>query len=251
MKEKLYTIPVHDAFMANDECPFCFLEKKLEDDLLDFTLGSSASYMESDIRDATDRAGFCRLHFQKMFQYGNTLGNAWILKTHYRKINQELASEIKHFKPVKMSYLDKFKKQKNINNSMTAWVTKKQESCYICNQFEELYARYLGTFFHMYETDSEFRDMVKNSKGFCLIHFSDLCQEAVQHFSPSKQEEFFSMLFPLMQENMLRIGEDVSWLVEKFDYQNKDADWKNSRDAVQRGMQKLKSGYPAEVKTRK
>ena len=120
MKEKLYTIPVHDAFMANDECPFCFLEKKLEDDLLDFTLGSSASYMESDIRDATDRAGFCRLHFQKMYQYGNTLGNAWILKTHYRRINQELASEIKHFKPMKMSYLDKFKKQKNINNSMTA-----------------------------------------------------------------------------------------------------------------------------------
>ena len=27
---------------------------------------------------------------------------------------------------------------------------------------------------------------------------------------------------------------------------NKDADWKNSKDAIQRGMQKLKGGYPAD-----
>ena len=48
-----------------------------------------------------------------------------------------------------------------------------------------------------------------------------------------------------MESNMQRISEDVSWLVEKFDYRNKDADWKSSRDAIQRGMQKLKGGYPA------
>ena len=39
MKEQLYTIPLNDAFAANDECPFCFIEQKLEQDLLDFTLG--------------------------------------------------------------------------------------------------------------------------------------------------------------------------------------------------------------------
>jgi len=48
-----------------------------------------------------------------------------------------------------------------------------------------------------------------------------------------------------MAANLERIGEDVSWMVEKFDYKNADADWKNSKDAVQRGMQKLKGGYPA------
>ena len=85
MKEQLYTIPFNDAFAADDECPFCYIEQKVEQDLLDFTLGSGSSYMESDIRDMTDKAGFCRYHFQKMFQYGNTLGNAWILKTHFRK----------------------------------------------------------------------------------------------------------------------------------------------------------------------
>ena len=50
-----------------------------------------------------------------------------------------------------------------------------------------------------------------------------------------------------MERNMERVSKDVSWLVDKFDYRYKDADWKNSRDAVQRGMQKLKGGYPADA----
>ena len=54
------------------------------------------------------------------------------------------------------------------------------------------------------------------------------------------------MALPLMEQNMKRIADDVAWLVEKFDYRNKDADWKNSRDAIQRGMQKLKGGYPGD-----
>ena len=112
MKEQLYTIPLNDAFAANDECPFCFIEQKLEQDLLDFTLGSGSSYMESDIRDLTDKEGFCRYHFLKMFQYGNTLGNAWILKTHFKKINDEFSSEVKKFKPAKLSFMDRLKRSK-------------------------------------------------------------------------------------------------------------------------------------------
>ena len=36
MKEKLYTIPLNDAVNANDECPFCFIERELEQNSLDF-----------------------------------------------------------------------------------------------------------------------------------------------------------------------------------------------------------------------
>jgi len=37
MKETLYTIPLNDAVNANDECPFCYIERSVEQDLLDFT----------------------------------------------------------------------------------------------------------------------------------------------------------------------------------------------------------------------
>ena len=47
MKEKIYTIPLMDAFHADDECPFCFIERNLEQHALDFVLGQGASYMKT------------------------------------------------------------------------------------------------------------------------------------------------------------------------------------------------------------
>ncbi len=246
MKEQLYTIPLNDAINANDECPFCFVERNVEQDLLDFTLGSGSSYMESDIREATDKAGFCRYHFKKMFDYGNTLGNAWILKTHYIRMNQELKEQIKAFTPGKSSLMNKFRKNAENANPIGLWVRSKEESCYICRRYEDTYARYLDTFFVMYKKDADFRSKIKNSKGFCLHHFGDLCEAAENKLNDKEKADFYPMLFALMEENMERMAGDVAWLVEKFDYRNKDADWKNSRDAIQRGMQKLKGGYPAD-----
>ena len=122
MKETLYTIPLTDAFNAADECPFCFIERNVEQDLLDLVLGSSASYMESDMRDQTDKAGFCRAHFKKMFDYGNTLGNGWILKTHYMHMNKELDKQVKMFSRSKTSLMEKMKKSTDSMNSMSTWI---------------------------------------------------------------------------------------------------------------------------------
>ena len=37
MKEQLYTIPLMDAFREKDECPFCFIQRSLEQHAIDFT----------------------------------------------------------------------------------------------------------------------------------------------------------------------------------------------------------------------
>jgi len=247
MKETLYTIPLTDAFNAGDECPFCFVERNVEQDLLDLVLGSGSSYMESDMRDMTDKAGFCRAHFKKMFDYGNTLGNGWILKTHYVQMQKELASQIKMFSPTKASLMNKIKKDNSGGNSMSRWVEEKERSCYICAQYEKTYKRYLDTFFFMYKKDNDMTQMLKNSKGFCLTHFGDICAQADVELNDKQKADFYPLIFQLMMDNFERMSEDVSWLVEKFDYRNKDADWKNSKDAIQRGMQKLKGGYPADA----
>jgi len=246
MKEKLYTIPLNDAVNANDECPFCFIEREVEQDLLDFVLGSGSSYMESDVREITDRAGFCRMHFKKMFDYGNTLGNGWILKTHYKRMNQELQEQFDKFTPGKSGFMARMKKPADTTGSIGAWVREKENSCYICRQFADTYERYLDTFFYLYTKDAAFKEKVLNGKGFCLPHFGDLCDGAQSRLNDKEKAEFYPAMFRLMKTNMERLQEDVSWLVEKFDYRNKDADWKNSRDAIQRGMQKLKGGYPAD-----
>lgn len=246
MKEALYTIPLNDAVNANDECPFCFIEREVEQDLLDFVLGSGSSYMESDVREATDKAGFCREHFKKMFDYGNTLGNAWILKTHYACINREMQEQFRKFTPQKSGFMGKIRKNTEKVDPIGMWVQEKESSCYICNRFRDTYDRYMDTFFYMYKKDEEFQKKILSGKGFCLHHFGDLCEYAQDRLSDREKKDFYPAMFALMEKNMERLREDVSWLVEKFDYRNKDADWKESKDAVQRGMQKLKGGYPAD-----
>jgi len=245
-KEKLYTIPLNDAVNAGDECPFCYIERQIEQDLMDFVLGSGSSYMEADIRDMTDRAGFCRAHFKKMFDYGNTLGNAWILKTHYMRVIGDMKKQFGSYTPVKMSIKEKLLGTDTKINPVSKWIDKQKNSCYICDHFAADYDRYLDTFMIMYGKDSDFKNRIMNSKGFCLSHFGDLCEYAETHMKDSEKKEFFDSMFKLMTENMERVGEDVSWMVEKFDYKNQDADWKNSKDAIQRGMQKMKGGYPAD-----
>jgi hypothetical protein len=246
MKEQLYTIPLNDAMSANDECPFCFIERSVEQDMLDFVLGSGSSYMESHVRSQTDQIGFCRNHFKKMFDYGNTLGNGWILKSHYQTMIGEMKSQFKAFSPTKSTLKSKFIKATTRQNPIGIWAEETTKSCYVCKGFQDTYERYLDTFFVMYRNDSLFREKVAKSKGFCLPHFGDLCEAADTRLNDKEKIEFYPIMFHLMEENMNRLSQDVSWLVDKFDYRNKDADWKTSKDAIQRGMQKLKGGYPGD-----
>jgi len=249
MKEKLYTIPLRDAFLAKDECPFCFIERKLEQDALDFVLGPGASYMESDIREATDQTGFCRRHLKMMYDYGNSLGNALILKTHVKKLNKELEKEIRTFR-ISKSGGGFFQKNTGTDrsgrNSLSAFLEEKEQSCYICNYCRDAYERYMDTFFYLYKNDPEFSKMLEESNGLCLHHLKDILNAAENKLNKKQQETLFPLLFALTQTNMKRIEEDISWFVDKFDYRNKDADWKNSKDAIPRTMQKLAGSYPSD-----
>lgn len=246
MKEKLYEIPLNDAIDADDECPFCYVERKTEQELMDFVLGSCASYMESDTREATDQAGFCRSHQKKMFDYGNAVGNGWILKTYYKKTLKDMKEQFKHYTPGKTSLKDRIMGKYKDGNPISEWIEDREKTCYICDRFEALYERYIATFFHLYKKDEAFRNKLVRGKGVCLHHFRHLCNGADKYLNDAERSEFFPMIFEVMEKNIERVSEDVDWFIEKFDYLNKDADWKQSKDAVQRGMQKIRGGYPGD-----
>ena len=248
-KENIATIPLLEAFEAKDECPFCFLEREAEQHAISFILGSA--YMEDDIREKTDATGFCRHHFKMMYDYGNRLGNALILSTHLKKLNQELTKEMKDFTPGKSSLKNRLKKTDATAESAPktqfgAWIDEKVQSCYVCDHFRQIYGRYLDTFFELYKKDAEFRKLFLESKGFCLPHFKDLVETAENKLNDAQKKEFYPAAFSMMQENMERLQKEVAWFVEKNDYRNKDKDWGNSADSIQRGMQKCAGGYPAD-----
>lgn len=251
MKEKLYTIPLMDAFRAEDECPFCYIERELEHHALDFVLGSEVSYMQDDIREQTDKLGFCREHMHKMFRYGNSLGSALILDTHMKKVSEELRKEIKKFTTLsKIGFGDRVRKDADAvagNNNVSQFIHAKKETCYVCNHIKMNYDRYVGAFFLLFKKgEKEFIDLVKSGKGFCLPHFADILDAAPLYLSAKEQGELRAILFPQMEENLKRLQEEVDWYESKFDYRYKDADWKTSKDAVQRAMQKVVGGYPAD-----
>lgn len=249
MKENIATIPLIDAFHAKDECPFCYLEREAEQHAVSFILGSA--YMEDDIREKTDATGFCRHHFKMMYDYGNRLGNALILSTHLKKLNEELTKEMKTFTPGKSGLLKRLKKSAPSvcaapETTLGLWISQKTNRCYVCDHFRNIYGRYLDTFFDLYLKNEEFRALFETGRGFCLPHFGDLIETAERRLNDAQKEDFYRIAFPLMQQNMERLQKEVSWFVEKNDYRNKDKDWGTSADSIQRGMQKCAGGYPAD-----
>lgn len=248
LKENIATIPLLDAFHAGDECPFCNLERAAEQHAVSFILGSA--YMEDDIREKTDQMGFCRHHFKMMYDYGNRLGNALILSTHLKKLNQELAKELKDFTPGKSNLMTRLKKtdagKEGPKTALGNWLLEKENSCYVCDHFHQIYGRYLDTFFDLYKKDEDFRKLFLESRGFCLPHFRDLIETAENKLDDKQKKDFYPAVFSMMQENMDRLQKEVEWFVEKNDYRNKDKDWGTSADSIQRAMQKCGGGYPAD-----
>lgn len=237
MKEQLYTIPLMDAFRAGDECPFCYIERDVEQNALDFVLGSQASYMQDHVRAETDEMGFCREHYKKMYAYGETLANALILDTRLQVLIKEMKKEMKHYA-----------KGPKRRNNVSRWIRTNEESCYICNHIKRNFERYIASFFFLLKKgDNEFLMLIKQGKGLCLHHLADILDAAPHYLNEKEQKQLRDILFPQMEENMDRILEEIDWLEKKFDYRYKDDDWKNSRDALQRAMQKITGGYPADA----
>ncbi len=244
MKEYLHTIPVNDAFLSGDECPFCYLAREAERNALRYVAGPGASYMEPDVRQATDAVGFCQKHMKQLFDYGNSLGAALMLQTHYTQALEQLRSGAEDFTaPPKRSFFARKRKAKPspLAENLAAQV----ESCYICNKIQYNMDRYYRTFFALLK-EPEFRERVLASKGFCLKHFSQLLDQAQVYLPNEQREWFYGNLFPLMLDNLERVKADLDWFVAKYDYRNISADWKNSKDALQRTMQKLTGGHPAD-----
>ena len=244
LKEAIETIPVNDAFRSGDECPFCHLERMVEQRTIRYVLGPGASYMEPDVRGATDRAGFCPGHYKKLYDYGNALGNALMMQTYYAGLLEEWEQELQAYAPPAKRSIFR-KKKPGRENKLLSWAKRRQSTCFLCQRMEYNMDRYFATFFVMIR-DPEFRELVEGGKGFCMRHFTQLLERAEKSLPNSQHDWFYETLIPLMGENLIRVKEDIDWFVGMFDYRNAGRDWKSSRDAVSRGMQKLGGLYPAD-----
>lgn len=249
MQVKIHTAPVKEAFSSGDECPFCALERQSQEYTIRFVAGPGASYMEPDVRAVTNRLGFCRMHMKSLYDYGNSLGSALMLQSYLDEFLEEFHREGEKLPPERgKRFLGR--RSGSAGELYHARLTQKAETCYLCRQVEQSMERYYLTFFRLVR-EEDFRKLVETSRGFCVPHFARLLQEAEEKLPTAQREWFYGRVVAVMEENLRRVKEDLDWLIAKNDYRNAGADWRNSRDALQRTMQKLAGGYPAAPPYRK
>lgn len=252
MKEKIYTIPVTDAFSVDCECPLCVLEKKLEDEGVDYALGPAL--MEPDKRQETNELGFCKEHFQAMFnKQANRLGLALMIDTFL----QEKNSAMKKLYESKAAFLEKDASAglvKNLSNKLSSKPSETEKlvtelvsqldsiekNCAICSKLEHTMDRYIDVVFYLYFKEPEFREKFHSKKGFCLKHLKQLLTSTKKYLNTNETAIFTRNLMELQLSNMERIEKEVDWFTKKFDYRFNDAPWGNSKDAVSRSIQKIR-----------
>ncbi|MCR5829158.1 MAG: DUF6062 family protein [Lachnospiraceae bacterium] len=230
MEEQLYTIPVNDAFDSDCECPLCVMHRALEIDAIDFTMGPS--YMDDDVRMETNKTGFCADHMKMLYAKGNRLGLGLMMHTHMQQVIKDVTTLQE--KPVTGKSL--FSKGRN---PIAEYFDNLEKSCFICDRINRMFSRYVETIFYLYRKDKAFRDKFAACKGFCNNHYALLRERCESALSGKDREEFIKVTDKVYLDNMKRVCDDVEWFTDKFDYRNADAPWKNSKDALIRGILKL------------
>ncbi len=245
MQYHIDTIPVWDALREHNGCLICCLRARIENDSVSYFLGGSV--MEPDIRIKVNKKGFCRHHQFMLSQQKNKLGHALMMLSHTDEILEKLKNlsadnapalrEKKRFLPLRAAAGEP-EQGRLLAESLSEAVS----SCVICDQIEEIMARYVHTFLHLNKNDAAFKKEFTASEGVCLYDTAILIQTAGKEYSQDLYSELSSLLLSQLTRTLSKDREDLSWFTQKFDYRNADKPWGNSKDAVERTVNELQ-GY--------
>ena len=251
MRYQLDTIPVWDAYKTDCECPLCLLKKQNEEMYVDSFLG--ASVMEPDTRVEVNEKGFCATHYQHLFAQRNRLGLALITHTYMQEVVKSVNASLSAPGAPSGMFSRLLKKSQPDENATGIQVRARIGKCILCERLDYTIRRYAYTLVHLWNTDSQFKAAFSASKGLCLEHLALVCDMAQENLSGKDYTSFMETLARVEAENLKRIEDELEWFTLKFDYRNQDKPWGNSRDAVERAINKLQGlcvGEEAEIKVK-
>lgn len=229
MSEKIYTIPINEAFEASGEdhslgCPFCALYERFEKDQLDIILG--ASMMEPDTRIQTNEKGFCHKHYEKMFNMKNRLGMALMLESHLDELRNDMKGGITEIFSGKGS-------------KAVGRIEKLEGSCYVCERIEHTMERVFINAALLFDEDPDFKNKIKKQPYFCLEHYRRFVEAGQRNVHKKRFGDFYETVSGVEMAYFDKLREDVSWFCKKFDYRYENEPWKDSKDAVERAIKFL------------
>ncbi len=213
MRDDIVSIPISEVFEPKDGCPLCRLHQMLTDRLAVYITG--AAMMEPDIRQETNRKGFCHTHFKSLLKQQKRLPLALMLESHLAEV--EKAAFPKGLGG---------KRKKGKEN---------KHSCYMCESIDNNMEKFASNICRLWENEKDFRQLYSEQPMFCLPHCQMLTETAAE--MPKKfQKEFVQVTLDCTAKYLDELQGDVSHFCKMFDYRNNtpNKDWGNSRDAIER-----------------
>ena len=211
------TIPVWEAMERQSECPLCALERKVELEEVERTLG--ASLMESAERLKVNRHGICREHHAMLYMQQNRLGHALLMDSHGKErlaALRMLQATAESAAKTRRGFWNHRKPARSLGAELQAL----SQGCVVCDRIHEHMSRYRHTFLHLWQTDAHFRDAWLHSRGVCLKHLAGLVQSAERRLPPARQAQFAAEALASLTGQLANDAKDLDWFTRKFDYRN-------------------------------
>ncbi len=237
MQYHLETIPVWEAMEKDSQCPLCALYRKCEETEIDRSLGGSV--MEPDARIRVNERGICDKHHQMLFLMQNRLGHALLVDSHSKELLKKL-DEMDKIASASTAKKGLFGPKTDSCSLLADELEKLSSTCVVCEDIESHMKRYLYTFLHLWKNDTAFRKKWDESKGVCIPHAVELLRFAQKQLHGANQQAFCQSLLGLLKTNLAQDEKDLEWFTLKFDYRNQSKPWGNSKNALERTINRLR-----------
>lgn len=226
MRDDITSIPISEIFEVQDGCPLCRLRDLLEERVVDYITG--AAMMEPDVRQETNKRGFCFAHYEQLLKKHNHLGVALIMESHLDSLDKRIFGGL---------FKDGGKQGKAAEEALS--------TCFVCERVEKNMQQMAENLCKLWERERDFRDTFAAQPSLCLPHYALLAKTAGQTMSKRYRAEFGDAAGKLARNELKALREDVHHFSTMFDYRNsgENADWGTSKDSVERSVHFLTSRY--------
>ncbi|MBR4941791.1 MAG: hypothetical protein IKZ19_07330 [Clostridia bacterium] len=205
MKEKIYTIPINEAFAEKCGCPLCRLYTISRDKALDYITG--AAMMEPDVRTESNKLGFCREHLSYMLTSKKVLPVALMLESHM----DEAAKKV--YRDAKSVLTRAYDPEK-----LAANAEKLSSSCFVCTRADKEMEHYVRNTIYLWKTELDFRDVYAKQEYFCLPHMAAMLRFAKKELSKRELGEFTKLTAEISAKYHDQLREELAKFTRSFDY---------------------------------
>ncbi len=223
MRENICTIPVNEIFEERCGCPICTMRNRIEDKYIDYITG--AAMMEPDIREITNKMGFCERHFNMMLHSNRQrLPIALMLHTHLKYVEDNFLGRT--------------------DKGTVAKLADMEDSCFVCDYLNKHFDRHIDTLLKNYKNEEEFRNLFASQEHLCLTHYRMLAQKAVKPLG-KLYAQFMKEANSLVLKKAQELDRDFKGFTDSFDYRNADVPMPEaSKTVIERSIEFMTSRTP-------